>query len=296
MNWMNFRPLYLVFSGALILLSIYSIFTWKFKLSIDFTGGSIVEYKFDSPIKTEDAGNIAKSQKYELVDVKSVENENIQFRFGPSFSQPDSKTLESELGSKLNTKANIVRFELVGPSFSKEIFKKTLIAVGIASTGILLWIAFQFKNFKFGVFAVMALLHDLTILLGAYALLGHFERVEVDILVVTAFLTTLSLSLYDTIVVYDRIRESIRRYPKIPFYDIANKSITETIVRSFNTSLISAFVLFALFLLGGQTIKWFVLALLIGTITGTYSSPFVAVPLIVTWEEIRDRFKKRKQG
>ena len=145
---------------------------------------------------------------------------------------------------------------------------------------------------KFGVSAILAMLHDTIILLGTFALLGHFVAVEVDILFVTAMLTILSFSVHDTIVVYDRIRETSKRSSGLPMIDIANRAVTETMVRSLNNSLTIIFMLVALFLMGGVTIKWFVFALLVGTITGTYSSPFVAVPLVVTWEELRKKMKR----
>ena len=135
--------------------------------------------------------------------------------------------------------------------------------------------------------------HDTFIVLGVFSLLGHFANIEVDTLFVTALLTTLSFSVHDTIVVYDRIRESLKRHPKAAFEDIVNLSVAETLGRSVNNSLTIIFMLVALFLLGGVTTRWFVLALLIGTISGTYSSTFTAAPLLVVWENWLQRRKKK---
>lgn len=265
MNWMRFRPVYFLISGLALSLSLFSILTWGFRPSIDFTGGTVVEYGFEA--------------------------ERQQFRFGPGFTQEDAKTKALELEEEFGGKPEILRFETVGPTFSKEILQKTYVAVALAALGILVWVAWQFKSVKFGASAILAMLHDSLILLGAFAILGHLKGVEVDILFVTAVLTTLSFSVHDTIVVYDRVRESQRRLPEISTFSLANKAVTETMVRSVNNSLTIIFMLFALFLMGGETIKWFVFALLVGTVAGTYSSPFVAVPLLVTWDSLQKRLR-----
>lgn len=293
MNWMKFRPVYLLISGVAIAASIYAMVVWGFRLSIDFTGGSVTEYHFaEGPDhgKVEDV--IRNDAKDNVKDLRWLSTGNLEARFGQGFTQDNAKIISINIEKNAGVKNDIFRYEEVGPTFSQEIFKKTLYAVLLTSLGILIFIALQFKDWRLGAFAIVALAHDLTILLGAFAFLGHFEHVEVDILVVTAFLTTFSLSLYDTIVVYDRLRESLRKHAGEPFISLANRSITETIVRSLNTSLTSVFLLLALFLLGGTSVKWFTLALLIGVISGTYSSPFVAVPLIVTWDQLRKRFRK----
>ena len=151
--------------------------------------------------------------------------------------------------------------------------------------------AYQFKSIKFGISATLATLHDSLVLLGMFSLFGHFFGAEVDFLFVTAMLTILSFSVHDTIVVYDRIRESQKKFSG-NIYELANKALSETMVRSLNNSFTIMFMLIALILMGGETVKWFSVALLVGTISGTYSSPFVAVPILVTWDEIQKKFKK----
>lgn len=295
MDWMRFRLLYFLISGAALVLSLYSIFVWGFKPSIDFTGGAVVEYRFSTPVAPELLKTVlsVKAGEYEYKEATALGEKNIQLRFGPEFTQDRAEVLAVMITDAFGEKPEVVRFETVGPAFSREILNKTYIAVAIASLGILLWVAIQFKSIKFGICAILAMLHDTTILLGTFALLGHYKNVEVDILFVTAMLTVLSFSVHDTIVVYDRIRESAKRFGDIHFTALANKAVSETMVRSVNNSLTIIFMLFALFLMGGASIKWFVFALLVGTISGTYSSPFVAVPLLVVWEEFLRRWKKR---
>jgi preprotein translocase subunit SecF len=174
-----------------------------------------------------------------------------------------------------------------------ELIKKTAYAIVISAGAMLLWIAYQFKSFKFGISAILAMFHDSFILIGSFAILGHFMSAEVDFLFVTALLTTLSFSVHDTIVVFDRIRE-IKKKHGGEMVDVANKALTETMVRSLNNSFTIAFMLMALLLLGGTTVKWFAAALLIGTILGTYSSPFVATPLLISWDGISERIKSIK--
>lgn len=267
MNWMKFRPIYFALSGIAILISLYAIFTWKFKLGIDFTGGSIVEYRVE----------------------KDGETRTVEEKFGPEFSQEKASELVQSVEQKGEGKATLLRYETVGPVLSKELLQKTYVAIALAAIVILAWIAYQFKSLQFGISAILATLHDTIILLGTFAILGKYTGVEVDILFVTALLTVLSFSVHDTIVVYDQIRELSKKSGGASLQSIANYALTTTMVRSINNSLTIIFMLLALFLMGGETIKWFIFALLVGTISGTYSSPFVAVPLLVAWEE----FKKK---
>lgn len=305
MNWIKFWPIYLLISGIALSLSVYSVLFWGFKLSIDFTGGSVVEYKFSSPQEAnlveilvslkQKEHKQSLSLRDEVKSVTQISKDSVELRFGPEFLQEDAQVLSLSLAEALNEKPELVRFESVGPILSKEILEKTYTAVAIAAVGILLWVALQFKSIKFGVAAILAMLHDTLILLGTFAILGHYKGIEVDILFVTAMLTTLSFSVHDTIVVFDRVREATRRFGSMPIALLANKAVSETMVRSLNNSLTIIFMLFALFLMGGESIKWFAFALLVGTIAGTYSSPFVAVPLLVLWDKLAVWLKKRKK-
>ena len=179
-----------------------------------------------------------------------------------------------------------VRNETVGPTLGKELLSKTMVAAILAASAILGYVAYAFKNIRFGVAAVVALLHDLLVVLGSFSLFGHFFGVEVDTLFVTAFLTTMSFSVHDTIVVFDRIREYTKRDRSRSFEEISDIAVTETMNRSLTNSFTIIFMLVALVLMGGDTTKWFVVALLIGTVSGTYSSPFVATPVLLLWHKL----------
>jgi preprotein translocase subunit SecF len=184
------------------------------------------------------------------------------------------------------------RFESIGPIIGQELRKDAAWQLILVSLGIVLYIAYAFRriqrpitSWKFGWAAVIALLHDLLVVLGVFSILGHYKGIEVDSMFVTAMLTVLGFSVHDTIVVFDRIRENLKIYAGQPIEFVINHSITQTIVRSLNTSLTVLFVLLAMLLFGGDSIRYFVLALFIGIITGTYSSIFVASPLLVVWQK-----------
>jgi preprotein translocase subunit SecF len=157
----------------------------------------------------------------------------------------------------------------------------------------MLYLTFQFKELRFGISAVLAMVHDSLILISAFSWLGFLMGVEVDVLFVTAVMTTLSFSVHDTIVVFDRIRELRRNNPRVEFETLVNTAVLQTLARSLNNSMTIIIMLLALVLLGGDTIRWFAVALLIGAITGTYSSTFTAVPLLLVWEEFKTKRTKQ---
>ncbi len=181
----------------------------------------------------------------------------------------------------------------IGPVISTELTQQALLLVLIGSIGVLLWMTFRFRDFRFGMTALVALLHDVIIVVGVFAMLGTLFGLEVDGLFVTAMLTIIGFSVHDTIVVYDRIRENRSRHAGERFSSIVNHSILQTLARSINTSLVVALSLLALFLFGGDSIRPFILALLIGITSGTYSSIFNAAPLLTVWEEWEARRKER---
>ena len=181
----------------------------------------------------------------------------------------------------------------VGPVISSELTTQAIILVLFGSLGIMLWMTFRFRNWKFGATALLALLHDVIVVVGVFAILGTLFGTEIDGLFITAMLTIIGFSVHDTIVVYDRVRENKARHAGEPIAAIVNHSIMQTFARSINTSLTVVITLTALWLFSGPSLRNFVLALLIGIISGTYSSIFVASPLLVVWEEWDD---KRRQA
>jgi preprotein translocase subunit SecF len=181
----------------------------------------------------------------------------------------------------------------IGPVVSSDLIGQALVLILVGSLGILLWITFRFRDVKFGVTALVALVHDVIVVVGIFAILGTVFNVEIDALFVTAMLTVIGFSVHDTIVVFDRIRENKARHAGEPFADIVNHSILQTFGRSITTSFTVVLTLLALLLFGGSATTTFVLALLIGIISGTYSSIFNASPLLVVWQEWEDRRRGR---
>jgi len=290
MNWMKYRPFYLVLSVFMIALSFYGIIRWSINLGVDFLGGAMIEYSFSEDVSTEDVSSSLNEEGFDVASVQVIGDGNILIRL----AEVDTKSRErikEILGELDGGEVVEVRYESVGPSIGPELIKKTVYAVIISAGGILIWVALQFRSLRFGVSAILAMFHDSFILVGSSSILGYFFGMEVDFLFVTALLTTLSFSVHDTIVVYDRIRE-IRRKRGGEFDDIANRAISETMRRSINNSVTIILMLLALVILGGTSTRWFALALLVGTVLGTYSSPFVAVPLLVTWGEVAEKFKR----
>jgi len=292
MNWLRFKLIYYLISLTLIGVGIFSLVTWGLKLGVDFTGGAILEYKIEGEISTEDIARNLEEKELEISSIQTVGENTYLFRF-PPIGQEEKEKIQSVLQEATDAKVTELRFENVGPSIGPELVKKTVYAISMAAVAILLWVTIQFKSFKFGTSAVLAMFHDSFILIGLFAFLGNFAGAEVDFLFVTALLTTLSFSVHDTIVVYDRIRESQRKIGG-NLTELANRAISETMVRSLNNSFTIIFMLVALILMGGTTIRWFAVALLIGTILGTYSSPFVAVPLLVTWDNLATKIRKKR--
>lgn len=287
-RWMKFKYLYFLISALVIIPGVFSLIRFGLKPSIDFTGGTLAEYRFEEQVEKEKITEILEKNEYHLNSIQSSGDNTYLLRLSPTENGQNLKIREV-LGNELGQTLVELRFETVGPTLGRELLIKTIVAIILAAGFIVGYITWRFKNVKFGVCAILAMFHDTLVLIGIFSLLGYFLNIEVDTLFVTAVLTVLSFSVHDTIVVYDRIRESQKNYPKADFEDLANKAVTETMSRSLNNSLTIIFMLIALFLLGGVTIKWFVLALLIGTISGTYSSTFNAVPLLVVWQKLKDK-------
>lgn len=284
---MKHKNKYFALSGIVIAIGVFSLLTWGLNLGLDFTGGSILEYSIATDFSSEELTEEIEDNNYEVSAIQTAGERRYLIKTNP-INEEDKNQVTDILKDNIEGEVELLRFETVGPSIGPELVKKTVYAVMIAAGGILLWVAYQFKSFKYGISAVLAMLHDSFILIGSFSLLGHLYGAEIDFLFVTALLTTLSFSVHDTIVVYDRIRESQRKEGG-SLLGLANNAITETMVRSLNNSFTIIFMLFALVLLGGSTVKWFAVALFIGTILGTYSSPFVAAPLLLTL----DRWSKK---
>ncbi|MEK7166099.1 MAG: protein translocase subunit SecF [Patescibacteria group bacterium] len=286
---MRYRIIYLFLSALVLVPGIATLFVYGLKPAIDFTGGTLMEFLISSDKNptVEEIRTLVSSQQIEIGTVQTSGKNSFLLRLKPLES-----TQHDALLVRLNdTYGTVVenRYESVGPTLGGELLRKTFIAAMVALTAILLYVAWAFKNFRYGVSAILALLHDVLVVIGVFAILGKVKGVEVDALFVTAILTTMSFSVHDTIVVFDRIRELQKKSIQLPYLQVINQALTETMVRSLNNSLTIIFMLLALVLFGGETIRWFAVALLVGTITGTYSSPFVATPILYTWSTLRDK-------
>lgn len=288
-DWMRYRWLYLLISATVIFAGIFSLIKWGLQIGVEFKGGTLIEYKFDKDFSSDKIKSTVLENKIEIVSIQKTSNGSFLLKLG-QVNSTQRAALKTGI-EKLGVKTDELRFETIGPTVGPELVKKTLYGMLLACLGILLWVAFQFKGVQYGISAVLAMLHDSLVVVGSYSLFSHFFGAEVDLLFVTALLTTLSFSVHDTIIVYDRIRESKKSF-STSLYELANKATTETMVRSLNNTFVSVFMLVALLLLGGPSIKWFVATLLVGTISGAYSSPFVAVSILVTIDEIKKRIKK----
>ena len=286
-DFMKYKYLFFIISLIMIIPGVFSLIKWGLKPSIDFKGGSVLEIQINGSHTQQELEDDINSQIDSPQIIRMGEEDRYSIRT-PEITNEKKQELLSFLNEKYS-EVEEIRFSSLGPSLGRELLVKTLTGVAIAALAILLFISLRFKEKVFGISAIIAMFHDSLILLGVFSLLGHFYNIEVDALFVTAILTILSFSVHDTVVVYDRIRELRRNHPSISFNKIVNVAIIQTLERSINNSMTIIFVLLSLFLLGGQSIKYFSLALLIGTIVGTYSSTFTAVPLLVWWKEIQKR-------
>lgn len=293
-NFMKYRLIYFVISGMIIIPGIIALTVWGLNPAIDFTGGTLLELqvndKYFDKVNLNTLESVAKETGIEVASVQTSGEDSYLLRAKP-FDQAMNSLYQENVASSsgIATVSAILtekRFETLGPTMGKETLMRALTAIGIAAIGILLFVWKQFKDKKYGVCAILAMLHDTLITFGIFAFIGHYFGAEVDTLFMTAVLTILSFSVHDTIVVYDRIRESLKKLPGESYERILDKAVNETMVRSINNSMTIIFMLLVLFLIGGETIKWFVFALLIGTISGTYSSPFVATPLLLVWDKV----------
>jgi len=290
---MRYKIVYFLISLTAIGAGAYGLLKWGLLLGVDFKGGVLLEYKLKGEISSEGALKKIEEKDIKVSSIQTIGEKNYLVRL-PSIGEEGREVIRGIFQEESGGEVDELRYEEVGATFGPELIKKTALAVLIASSVILFWVAYQFRSLKFGLAAVLAMLHDSFILVGSFALFGHFVGAEVDFLFVTALLTTLSFSVHDTIVVFDRIRE-VRKKEGGELITTVNKALTETMVRSLNNSLTIIFMLVSLILLGGRSIRWFGVALLLGTISGTYSSPFVAAPLLVTWEKVSERIRSIKK-
>jgi preprotein translocase subunit SecF len=305
LNIVKNRNKYFIFSGILILISIVSLAIWGLKPSIDFSGGALleVEVKAEQKLAAPELSDKITNAWKDLGEVKVQPLGESSFIIRTKhLSEDEHQNLLAQVASAHGlTKAELEekRFETIGPVIGQELKTKAIWAIVIASLAIIFYIAYSFRkiskpvaSWKYGLGAVLALIHDILIVTGCFSIFGYFLGFEVDLLFISALLTILGFSVHDTIVVYDRTRENLIYNPQKTFEETVDKAINDTMRRSINTSLTVFIVLLSLFLIGGESTKNFVLALMIGVVIGTYSSIFVASTLLVVWYKLGLKIKK----
>ena len=285
-DFLKYTKVYAIISALVIFAGVFSIVNWGYRYSIDFVGGTNLGYQINKDIPQDQIRKLIEKQKVSVLETrKNGQTYSIRTK---AINEKQELAVQTALENQFKIKVNVLRSETVGPTIGKETIQKTTIASVIAVIGILFYMSYAFKNVNFALAAIVALIHDVLVMVGSYSLMSHFFGAELDTLFVTALLTTMSFSVHDTIIVFDKIREYTKTKGRGEIEEYANIALTETLVRSLNNSMTIVFMLLALVLLGGSTVRFFAATLLIGTITGTYSSPFVATPVAV-WLEKRKK-------
>jgi preprotein translocase subunit SecF len=288
-------------STLIILPGVLALIIWGFPLAIDFTGGSLLSLRFASlPPQTAEVKAVYAQFDYGDAQIQSVENNGLQIRTKP-MDDATKNQIEAALREKFGAFTEL-EFGTVSGAISSEVVRQAALTVAIAAVGIMIYLWFAFRQlphaFRYGVAAIAAMLHDVLVMVGLEAIFGKLFGWEVDSLFLTALLTVIGFSVHDTIVVFDRVRENLIRRRGERFDTIVNHSIMQTLDRSINTQLTVFFTLLALVLFGGVTIRHFVTILLIGLMSGTYSSIFNAAQILVVWEfrEWRTWFRRKPQA
>lgn len=301
MKVIKYRPVWYIISGIMVGASIVALLVFGLRLGIDFTGGSLLEVRYPDGVSVPQASDIKSALEKEGIPsplVQLTDQNGTLIRTKDLTEEEHAKAVNAlntaiSGGADDQKKVEELRFESIGPVIGKELRQKAGYAILLVIVLIIAYIAWSFRkvskpiaSWKYGVIAVIALIHDVGITFGVFAVLGKIMGIEVDLAFIAAALTVLGYSVNDTIVVFDRIRENLARRGSGHFEETIEESIIQTFVRSLNTSFTTLLVLLALFFFGGESVKWFVLALLIGIGVGTYSSIFIASPLLVTWERL----------
>jgi len=267
------------------------------KFSVDYTGGTVWEFKLEQPADALVVRDVIAAAGHPEVQVTEAGSGFLIMRTKPLDLQSGSESdpsqpagaelaaIRAAIESEVGPIAEAGSLSTVGPVISQDLTQQAILLIALGSIGIVLWMTYRFRNLRFGLAALAALLHDVIVTVGFFAVAGTLFGVEIDALFITAMLTIIGFSVHDTIVVFDRVRENLARYAGAPFSDIVNHSIVQTLGRSFNTTATVLITLLSLLVFAGGSIRTFVLALFVGILSGTYSSIFNASPLLVWWDE-----------
>lgn len=296
----KYSKFYYAFSGILIIAAIASLIVFGLKFGIEFTGGSNMELEFtQNRPSNEDILKVLLEFDLGAIVIQPTGDKGVILQF-----KVIDETIHQKVLAKLNTLAPLQEksFQYIGPSIGQDLKNKTIIAIVLSLLAITLYIAFAFRkvskpvsSWKYGIASLIALFHDILIPLGAFSLLGYFFNMEITVPIIAALLTILGFSVHDTIVIFDRIRENILRKGMVSFSQTVDWSLNQTIGRSISTVITVLLVMFSLFFFGGETLKYFSLALIIGVTSGAYSSIFIASPLLVSWEKWDEKRLSKKR-
>jgi len=286
MQIIKHRKIYFTISIILLLVSLFSLIFWGLKLGIDFTGGSLIEVSFlEERLTNQEIQEKLSDLGLGQINIQPISEKSVLLRM----KDIDENIHQQVIGKLGNIEEQ--RFESVGPLIGEELKTKAIWAIGLALFIIVIYIAWAFRkvykpvaSWQYGLVAITALFHDIFITFGFFAILSHFKEIEIGLPFVAAFLTILGYSVNNSIVIFDRVRESLIKIHWSDFKEVINQSINQRMTRCLNTALTTLFVLLAVFFLGGESIKYFSLALIVGIIIGTYSSIFITSSLIVIWQ------------
>ncbi|MCF6276392.1 MAG: protein translocase subunit SecF [Candidatus Magasanikbacteria bacterium] len=295
----DYRKVSFTFSAVIVGISIILLAVFGLKPGIDFAGGSLMEFEFATE-RPNNSEIMEVLEGYESVAVQSVDEKGVLIKM-KFIGEEEHKDILEKVRASFETEENRVleqRFETIGPTISTQLRERSVYIILTVIIAIVLYVAYAFRrvsrpiqSWKYGVSAIIALVHDVIITLGIFAILGRYFGVEINVAFVVALMTILGYSVNDSIVVFDRVRENLIKKGSDRFVESINQGVQDTIPRSINTSATTLLVLTALFLFGGESIHYFSLALIIGILTGTYSSIFLAAPLLATWQDLAKRKK-----
>jgi preprotein translocase subunit SecF len=290
MNFLKLSNAFLMGSGILMAASVLALGVFGLNLGIEFTGGSLLEVQYESARPANDAiRQQLSAAQVEISSIQPIGEKGVVIRMADI-----SEEKHQEVVRAFGQDATEQRFESIGPVIGKELREKALILAGLSLFAIILYVTFAFRkvigpvrSWQWSLAALGALVHDLLIPLGIFALLGEFGGVQITIPVVVALLIVVGYSVNDTVVVFDRVRENLAKKAGFDFADTVNKSLRQSIARSVGTSVTTLLVVTSIFLFGGETLQYFALAMMAGIIAGTYSSLFLAPLLVVRWARRR---------
>ena len=282
LDLMSKRKLWFTISGAFMVLALLFLVISGLNLGIDFQGGSIIEYSFTEAVDTEQVRGVLQeiniATEAQLQESGDAEEYGVIIR-SSELSQEEIQEVNDAMAANFEG-TDLLRSESIGAVIGEELRMQALLALLVAAIAIVIYISFRFE-FKFAITALMTLAHDVVFTIGIFALLGR----EINTAFIAALLTIIGYSINDTIVIFDRIRENMKIHKRSSFTELANRAVVDTLPRSINTSMTTLVAILAIYFFGGAAIQTFMLALFVGMAVGTYSSIFVASPILVSWQQ-----------